>query len=105
MPSDLPPPVTQPRGPIAPGSEYWRRILYMIGYSFIGYFVLIGLFFVAVVQALHVLLTQRRSPDVETLARNMTRYLFEVMAFVSWASDEKPFPAQSFPGQAPSPHA
>lgn len=103
MPSDPPPPITQPHSWSPPGAEYWRRLLYMIGYSFIGYFVLIGLFFVAIVQALFVLFSRHRSTDIEALARNMSRYLFDVMSFVSWANDEKPFPAQPVPGEAPSP--
>ncbi len=101
--SDLPPPTTTPHRPAWPGGDYWRRLLYMVGYAFIAYFVLIALFLVAIVQALHVLFTQNRSTEVENLARNMTRYLGDVIAFVSWASDEKPFPAQPSPGQA-APH-
>ena len=100
MPSELPPQVNPPQTPHRNWGEFGRRILYMIGYGIIAYFVVIALFFVAAVQALHVLFADRRSPDIENLARNMTRYLSDVLAFVSWASDEKPFPAQPFPGQA-----
>lgn len=102
MSSDLPS-TTQPQG--SPGAaEAWRRILYMLGYAFISYFVLIGVFLVAIGQAIHVVVTRRRSGELETLARNMTRYLAEVVAFVAWVSDDKPFPAESFKGdQARSP--
>ena len=84
----------------ASGAEFWRRVLYMIGYSFIGYFVQVALFAVALVQAVYTLVSGHRSAEITTLARNLTTYLTEVMAFVSWASDEKPFPAGKFPDEA-----
>ena len=83
----------------AHGTDFWRRVLYMIGYGFIGYFVLMALFIVAVVQAIYTLVSGHRSDEVGSLARNLTVYLTEVMAFVSWASDEKPFPAGKFPDE------
>jgi dolichyl-phosphate-mannose--protein O-mannosyl transferase len=96
MPSELSSPTVPPPGGSPRSAEAWRRILYMIGYSFIAYFVLIGIFLVAIGQAIHVLVTKRRLGELETLAHNMTRYLAEVVAFVAWVSDDKPFPAQSF---------
>jgi dolichyl-phosphate-mannose--protein O-mannosyl transferase len=99
MPSDLPPTVSSPE-PKSQGGEHWQRVLYMIGYAFVGYFVMIALFFLAVAQAGHLLITQRRWVEIETPARNLTRYLFEVMSFVSWASDDKPWPAQGSPADA-----
>jgi len=81
------------------GAAFWRRALYMIGYGFIAYFVLLALFIVAVTQALYTLATGHRSEEIGTLARNLTVYLTELAAFVSWASDEKPFPAGKFPDE------
>jgi hypothetical protein len=83
------------------GTAFWRRVLYMIGYGFIGYFVLLALFVVAVVQAIYTLVSGHRSQEVATLAHNLNRYLTEVMGFVSWASDDKPFPAKPFPDETP----
>lgn len=85
----------------ARGPEFWRRILYMIGYGFVGYFVLLALFVVALVQAIYTLVSAKRSAEVATLAHNLNRYLTEVMGFVSWASDDKPFPAKPFPDETP----
>lgn len=99
-----PPPAAPPPPSAFQSGEFWRRILYMIGYGLIAYFVLLALFVVALVQAICVLFSSRRSAEIEGLARNLTRYLSDVVAFVSWASDEKPFPAQPFPGQT-SPHS
>ena len=84
----------------ASGTEFWRRVLYMVGYSFIGYFVQVALFVVALVQAVYTLVSGHRSGEITSLARNLTTYLTEVMAFVSWASDQKPFPAGKFPDEA-----
>ena len=81
------------------GSAFWRRALYMVGYGFIAYFVLIALFIIAITQALHTLASGHRSEEIGTLARNLTVYLTELAAFVSWASDEKPFPAGKFPDE------
>ncbi len=83
----------------ASGAAFWRRCLYMVGYGFIAYFVLIALFIVAIVQAIYTLVSGHRSEEIGTLARNLTVYLTELAAFVSWASDEKPFPAGRFPDQ------
>ena len=83
----------------AHGADFWRRVLYMVGYSFIAYFVLLALFIVAITQALYTLATGHRSDEVGALARNLTVYLTELAAFVSWASDEKPFPAGKFPDE------
>ena len=84
----------------AHGADFWRRVLYMVGYGFIGYFVLLALFIVAVVQAIYTLASGHRSDEIGSLARNLTVYLTEVMAFVCWASDEKPFPAGKFPDES-----
>lgn len=77
-------------------ADYWKRLLFMVGYGFIGYFVLIALFLVAIVQAVYTLVTGAENGELKDFARNLTRYLGEVMAFVSWASEEKPFPAKAF---------
>jgi dolichyl-phosphate-mannose--protein O-mannosyl transferase len=94
MTSELSTPTVPPPGASPHGADAWRRILYMLGFSFIAYFVLIGIFLVAVVQAIHVLVTKRRLGELETLAQNMAHYLAEVVAFVAFVSDDKPFPAQ-----------
>ena len=83
----------------AHGAAFWRRCLYMVGYGFIAYFVLIALFIIAVTQAIYTLASGHRSEEVSTLARNLTVYLTELAAFISWASDEKPFPAGRFPDE------
>ena len=83
----------------AHGGAFWRRSLYMVGYGFIAYFVLMALFIVAVTQAVYTLVSGHRSHEIGALARNLTVYLTELVAFVSWASDEKPFPAGRFPDE------
>lgn len=83
----------------AHGAAFWRRVLYMVGYGFIAYFVLMALFIIAITQAVYTLVSGRRSEEVGALARNLTVYLTELVAFVSWASDEKPFPAGRFPDE------
>ena len=81
------------------GAAFWWRVLYMVGYGFIAYFVLMAVFIVAVTQAIYTLVSGHRSHEIGVLARNLTIYLTELAAFISWASDEKPFPAGRFPDE------
>lgn len=81
-----------------PGTKKaWPRVLYMIGFGFAGHFVLMAIFFIAFVQAIIVWTTGERQAELSIFARNLAAYLAEIVVFVAWVSDIKPFPARPFP--------
>ena len=95
MSAEQPSSSTSAQKPAHANPDFWRRIVFMIVYAFASYVVLNVLFLFAVANAIYILITQKRLTDLESVSGNLTRYLAEAMAYVGWASDDKPWPFQS----------
>jgi hypothetical protein len=91
-----PPPPPPPLRPPFP----WVRLLYAIAFS-----VLAWVFFwaiVAVLAPLHyivIAVAGHPNAEIEQMNRRAVHYLFQMLAFISGASDEKPFPLGPFPAE------
>lgn len=97
-----PPPADAAGQANAGDGQFWLRVLYTVGFGFIAYFGLCLIFLVSLVQAVFLLISKKKNEDVEAFGANLSQYLAQVIAYVSWASEEKPFPAAPFPsGIAP----
>ena len=84
------------------GSDDWVvgllvRALFMIGYSFVAYVVLWALIIMAIVQFVVVCVQREPNNDLKRFSRSMVQYLFELFAFICFATEEKPFPFGPFP--------
>ena len=76
----------------------WLRLLWMIGFSFIYYLSMTGLWIIVLVQFLFVLLTDKRSSNVTKVSRGFRNYMVQILDYINYHSSEKPFPFSDFPG-------
>jgi len=76
---------------------FWQRCLYMFGFAILAYMTFWVLILMAVVQCVVYLIDKDANADLKKFSRNTVQYLFELMAFISFSSDERPFPFGKFP--------
>lgn len=77
--------------------ELWIRLLYMIGYWFLGNVAFSVAIFLGALQFVVVLITGNKNEELRSFSRNLIQYVWECLAFVIFARDEKPFPLGRFP--------
>lgn len=80
----------------------WKRILYMLLFGFIYSVAEIVVFAVAVCQALSVLITGKRNTPLLEFGDSLSTYLYQILQFFTYNSDEKPFPFADWPAANPS---
>jgi hypothetical protein len=73
------------------------RLLYAIGFAFIAWFVVHLIILLAVVQFAVVALTGRVNEELKDFSFHLVQYLWELLAFVSFVSNDQPFPLGPFP--------
>ena len=77
--------------------ELWIRLLYMIGYWFLGNVAFSVAIFLGALQFVVVLITGNKNEELRSFSRNLIQYVWECLAFVIFARDDKPFPLGRFP--------
>lgn len=75
----------------------WQRLLYMLGFWFLGNIAFSLAIFLGAVQFVVILLRGSKNEDLRGFSRNLIQYVWEALAFVVFARDEKPFPFGKFP--------
>ncbi|HIO91527.1 MAG TPA: DUF4389 domain-containing protein [Leucothrix mucor] len=78
-------------------SSTWKRILYMLLFAFaysIAEFVLMAL---VIVQVVLKLVTGSINENLKVLGKQTARYIYAVMLFLSFNTEEKPFPFSAWP--------
>ena len=78
-------------------SNTWKRILYMLLFAFaynMAEFVLIG---IVVVQVFFKLMTGSINDNLKILSKQIAAYIYAVMLFLSFNTEEKPFPFSAWP--------
>lgn len=73
------------------------RLLYAIGFAVVAWFVFWFVLVLALMQFVIVALQGRTNGEVKILSLNLIQYLWELLAFVTFARDEQPFPVGPFP--------
>lgn len=68
------------------------RLLYSIGFAFIAWFVLWIALFLAVVQWIVTAIGGDQNDELKQWSRNVNQYLWEVLSYVVFVRDERPFP-------------
>ncbi len=77
----------------------WMRGLFMLLFTVLYGVAEFVLAFVAVFQFGHALFTGQPNGNVTRFGRSVGRYIFQITLFVTFNSDEKPFPFASWPQQ------
>ncbi len=75
----------------------WKRILYMLLFAFaysMAEFVLMGIVFI---QVGFKLLTGELNANLKILSKQIAFYIYQIMLFLSFNTEEKPFPFSAWP--------
>lgn len=80
----------------------WLRVLFMLGFAILLYLVIAPVFIVLmVVQALFVLITGDSNENLRLLGAAIGQYVLQILLFISYNSETKPFPFSDFPASEP----
>lgn len=75
----------------------WQRALYMLGYGILAYFTFWLLIVLAIIQLIVMAIDGKPNTDLRRFSRNAVQYLWELLAFLVFAGDDRPFPFGAFP--------
>ena len=73
------------------------RVLYMIAFGFAFWACSIVLALAAVLQLLMVAFTRERNDNLTTLGRGLAEYVREIVRYLTFVTDEPPFPFAEWP--------
>ncbi len=81
-------------------SSVWGRILLMIGFSFVLYMVVVpGIVILTIAQALFAAITGESNRNLRGLGSLVQQYVSQIIDFVSYNSELRPFPFSEFPAE------
>ena len=76
----------------------WVRVILMIAFAVVLYVIIPAIFLVLMLtQTLFVFITGDSNDNLRVLGTALSKYIFEVLQFLSYASDNRPFPFSAFP--------
>jgi hypothetical protein len=73
------------------------RLLYAVGFAFLAWVVLWIVFVLAAAQFAVLVINGHTNDELKRFSLNLLQYLFELLAFVTFARDDLPFPIGPFP--------
>lgn len=77
--------------------DQWIRILFMVGFAFAAWFVLLGLLILVVVQTLISLISGEPNHNLQKAGYVFSCWLHEIIQFLVYNTNDKPFPFAEFP--------
>lgn len=80
----------------------WKRLLYMILFAVIFQAAEFVLFAVAVFQFAHRLIAGEANRRLRTFGANLGVYVQEIIAFLTFYTEEMPYPFEAWPNQPPA---
>ncbi len=75
------------------------RLLLAIGYAFLAWFVLWVALVLGAVQFVVFVMNGKVNEELKNFSLSLVQYLWELLAFVTFVRDERPFPVGPFPRQ------
>jgi hypothetical protein len=81
--------------------SHWLRILFMLGFAVVLYVVGMVVLVLTLAQILFSLLTGKDNPNLRSLGSSLSRYIFEILMFLTYNSEIRPFPFTPFPVAEP----
>ncbi|WP_334129928.1 DUF4389 domain-containing protein [Sneathiella sp.] len=83
----------------------WTRLIYLILYGIIYWFANFVLFAIAIVQFIKTLLSGSPFEQLQAFGSSFAEYNRQLVAYMSYHSDFKPFPVGPWPPETPRPDA
>ncbi|MBD3789293.1 MAG: DUF4389 domain-containing protein [Campylobacterales bacterium] len=78
----------------------WERVLYTILYLIIGRFISMVLFVIAITQLIYSWIGGEPNDKLLLFTKHLSTYAQQLVLYVSFNSDEKPWPAGEWPSDA-----
>ena len=76
----------------------WVRVILMIAFAVVLYVIIPAIVLVLMLtQTLFVFITGDSNDNLRVLGTALSKYIFEVLQFLSYASNNRPFPFSAFP--------
>lgn len=88
-------PQAEPRAPAEPFP--WKRLVFALLFAVIGWFTFWIALALGVLQFIFVGFERKPNEDLKRLNKNLSQYLRDLIAYITFARDEKPFPFAPFP--------
>jgi hypothetical protein len=83
----------------------WLRLAYMVLFAVLFWVAESVLIVVAVLQFLWKLFSADTNARLTVFGENLGRYLYQIVRFLTFNSEEMPFPFADWPGAAPEPES
>ncbi len=80
----------------------WLRGFYIILFAILFYVAEIVISAVVVFQFLHTLLTGKTNRRLLTLGQALSTYAYQILTYISYNSDDQPYPFSAWPKGAPT---
>lgn len=84
-----------------PGGAAWQRVLYMIGFWFLGNIAFSLSILLGAVQFIVVLINGEKNGELAAFSKRLVAYVWECLTFITYGQEEKPFPFGKFPEEQP----
>ena len=75
----------------------WVRIILMLAFAVVLYPVFLVLLVLMIAQMLFVIITGESNANLRSLGIALSAYIFQIVQFMSYVTDVKPFPFSDFP--------
>ena len=75
----------------------WVRIILMFAFAVVLYPVFLVLLVLMIAQMLFVIITGESNANLRSLGIALSAYIFQIVQFMSYVTDTKPFPFSDFP--------
>ena len=76
----------------------WLRLLFMVVFYFAAYLAGMAILLLAIVQVLHGFIKGSPNERLLVLSGGLNRYFYQVLQYVTYNSDSKPYPFNDWPG-------
>ena len=78
-------------------TSVWVRIILMFAFAVVLYPVFLVLLVLMIAQMLFVIITGESNANLRSLGIALSAYIFQIVQFMSYVTDVKPFPFSDFP--------
>jgi hypothetical protein len=80
-------------------ADRWIRLLFMILFAVVNYFVQCLILVIALVQFIIALITGKCNSNLAKFSEGLSVYAFHIAKYLMFVTEEKPFPFSSWPGE------
>ncbi len=80
----------------------WFRIAFMVAMAIVLYVVSLVLMVLTIAQALFSVLTGSDNENLRALGKDLSTYVHQILEFLTYNSDVKPFPFSPYPASEPA---